>query len=96
MDGEQVHVFLDVNVRDPEQFGRYLKGYQESFRQYGGETVFVSRDLEAVQGDFSPDIVALQRWPSERAYRDWVDSPEYRPWKKIRDEAAVVRTTIAR
>ena len=96
MSSEQVHVFLDVNIRDPEQFARYLAGYRESFLKYGGESVFVSRDLDPVQGDYAPGIVALQRWPSERAYRDWVDSPEYRPWKKMRDEAATVRTTIAR
>jgi uncharacterized protein (DUF1330 family) len=51
--------------------------------KYDGEVIVASSDAEPLQGNPEKGVVVL-RFPSEQAVRDFVNDPEYRPVKEIR------------
>lgn len=82
-----VYALLDVTVRDNKKFMEYVEGHRESFHQYGGKLLFRSKDIESIEGNWSPKLFVVHEWPSEDAFRQWYNSKEYEPWKKLRKEA---------
>jgi uncharacterized protein (DUF1330 family) len=96
MDGNVVYVLLDVTVKDRSKFLEYVEGHRSSFRQYGGRLLFRSNDMEVIEGDWSPKLFVVHEWPSEEAFKQWHDSKEYAPWKKLRQDAMDVNMVLAR
>ncbi|HYF16230.1 MAG TPA: DUF1330 domain-containing protein [Ramlibacter sp.] len=86
-------VLIDVEVRDGPAFGRYVQGHMPGMREAGGQFLAAGGRLEVVEGDWTPRRVVIHRWPSAQAFRQWYDSPGYRPWRDIRHGAA--RTDVA-
>ena len=93
---EPVYALLQVKVKDRKKMTAYVQGHLPSLMQYGGELVLRGEGLATVEGDWLPEIFVVQCWPSEAAFRQWHDSPEYRPWGKLRDEACDITITLAR
>lgn len=90
-----VYALLQVKVKDRQKLAAYVQGHLPSFRQYGGELVVRAEGLAPVEGDWLPELFVVHRWPSEEAFRQWHDSPEYRPWRELRDEACDTVMTLA-
>ena len=80
--------------------GRFRTGGDDALRQYvagvvpliaaaGGEVVSRGAPQETVVGDNGkrPDLVAVMRFPSADAIREFLDSREYRAHVAFRNEA---------
>jgi len=96
MSNDIVYVLLDVVVNDRVKFLEYVEGHQPSFQQYGGKLLFRSNDMEPIEGNWSPKLLVVHEWPSEKAFRQWDESAEYAPWKKLRREAMEINMVLAR
>ena len=81
-----------VSVQDPAQLKTYQERASELIGPLGG--VLVGKGGTPVNGEpgFAP--LAIQRWPSEAAFRAWLDSEAYQPLKKIRLASATMRVAI--
>lgn len=93
---EPIYALVQVKVKDREKLAAYVKGHLPSFAQYGGEMVLRGEGLATVDGDRLPELFVVHHWPSEAAFREWHDSPEYRPWLELRGEACDITITLAR
>lgn len=93
---EPIYALLQVKVKDREKLAAYVQGHLPSFRQYGGELVIRGEGLAAIEGDWLPELFVVHKWPSGAAFRQWQDSPEYRPWRELRHEACDITITLAR
>lgn len=81
-----------VSVHDPVG----LKAYQERSRaligSLGGSVIgHGGTPVDGVPG-FAP--LAIQRWPSERAFRAWLASDAYQPLLQLRRASATMRAAI--
>ena len=85
------YTVLDVDVKDPDLFDEYVKGYSPTVEKYGGRFLVSPNGgrFERITGDWVPKRIVLVRWPSMEAYHRWRDSEEYRPWNELRQKAAV-------
>lgn len=90
-----VYALLQVKVKDREKLAAYVQGHLPSLIQYGGELVLRGEGLAPVKGDWLPELFVVHRWPDEASFRMWHDSPEYLPWRKLRDEACDITITLA-
>ncbi len=93
---ETMYVLLDVTVKDRAKFMEYVEGHRPSFHQYGGKLLFRSNDMEVIEGSWSPKLFVVHEWPSEDAFKQWYNSKEYAPWKKVLKEAMDVNMVLAR
>lgn len=89
-----VYALLQVKVKDQGKLAAYVLGHLPSITQYGGELVLRGEGLAPVTGDWLPELFVVHRWPDEAAFRKWHDSPEYRPWRVLRDEACDIIITL--
>ena len=67
-----------VSVEDPEGLKTYIiRRASERIGSFGG--ALVAQGEIPIDGEpgFAP--LAIQRWPSEAAFRAWLDSDAYRP-----------------
>jgi uncharacterized protein (DUF1330 family) len=90
------YTVLDVDVKDPDLFDEYVKGYSPTVEKYGGRflvTPYGGR-FEKISGDWNPNRVVIVRWPGMEAYHRWRDSEEYRPWGELRKKAAVPKIIL--
>ncbi len=93
---ETMYVLLDVTVKDRAKFMEYVEGHKPSFHQYGGKLLFRSNDMEVIEGRWSPKLFVVHEWPREDAFKQWYNSKEYAPWKKVLKEAMDVNMVLAR
>jgi uncharacterized protein (DUF1330 family) len=77
MSENTVYALLDVTVKDRDKFMQYVEGHKPSMQQYGGKLLFRSKDLEAIEGSWSPKLFVVHEWPSAEAFMNWYESKEY-------------------
>jgi uncharacterized protein (DUF1330 family) len=88
-----VFVVIEVtSVKDPAGLKTYVQRASALIGPLGGE--LVSQGGTSVDGEpgFAP--LAIQRWPSEAAFRAWLDSDAYKPLRQIRLASATMRVAI--
>ncbi len=96
MSDDTVYVILDVTLKDREKFLQYVEGHRSSFSQYGGKLLFRSNDMEVIEGNWHPKLFVVHEWPSEAAFKNWHNSKEYAPWKKLREESMDMNMVLAK
>lgn len=82
-----VYAVIDVTVKNLEKLKQYVAGHLPTIEQYGGR--IISRGLEplVVTGKWSPKLLVIHEWPSEKHFHVWYESEEYRPWKELCKDA---------
>jgi len=88
-----VLVVIEVgSVKDPKGLQTYVQRASELIGPLGGK--LVAQGGIPIDGEpgFAP--LAIQRWPSETAFRAWLDSDAYQPLNKIRLASATMRVAI--
>ncbi len=86
-----------IAVSDIHDLGRYgndLVGFDEVFEKHDGTVVAVADDPPVLEGTWPARRTVLIRFPSERALRQWYDSPEYQRVAHHRREAATSRVAV--
>ncbi len=81
-----------VSVEDPAGLKTYVQQASELIGPLGGE--LVAQGGTPIDGEpgFAP--LVIQRWPSEAAFRAWLESDAYQPLKEIRRASATMRGAI--
>ncbi len=96
MEQDRVYVLLDVTIKDRDKFFQYVEGHKPSKQQYGGKLLFRSNDMDVIEGSWSPKLFVVHEWPSKEAFKQWYNSKEYAPWKKLRKEAMDMNMVLAK
>ncbi len=81
-----------VSVKAPAELKVYQERASALIGPLGG--TLVGRGGTPIDGDpiFAP--LAIQRWPSEAAFRAWLDSDAYQALREIRLASAIMRVAV--
>jgi uncharacterized protein (DUF1330 family) len=79
-----------AKVLDADLFSKYIKGHIPTIIECGGKVVMRSINNEIILGKEKYDVIAIQEWPSDESFLNWVNSKSYEPWSKIRDKSAEI------
>ena len=71
------YIIVDMQITDMEQYKLYMASAPESVTQAGGEYLARGGALEVVEGDWTPGRMALLRFPSFTAAKDWYNGEMY-------------------
>jgi len=82
------YVIVDIEIIDQGKYDKYRQMVVSSIQQYGGTYVVRGGRIERLEGDWSPERLAIVEFESLERAKAWYDSPEYAPAKKIRQEAS--------
>lgn len=78
-------MIVKLNFRDLAWSKDYLAQVPAMLRSYGGEYLARSRKVARIEGAAAtPDHVAILSFPSIEAIGQFIDSPEYAPFRAAR------------
>ncbi|KJY82770.1 hypothetical protein TW81_11135 [Vibrio galatheae] len=88
------YLYIQFKIEDKDAFREYAQRVPETMKIYGGKMIAFNKSPIALHGELSSEACVLQEWPSVNAAKQWQDSPEYAPLKKLRDEKAMSKVKI--
>jgi len=75
---------LTQTVTDQRAYSEdYVPGVVPILQKHGGEVLAFAFETERLEGDPADGVVVL-RFPSEQAARDFLNDPDYVPFKELR------------
>jgi uncharacterized protein (DUF1330 family) len=72
------YIIVDMNISDLEGYKQYMAAAPASIQAAGGEYLVRGGRLESMEGDWHPSRMAVLRFPSYDAARQWYDGELYR------------------
>lgn len=82
------YVIADVEVLDPAGYEEYRKGVPATIAAYGGRFLVRGGATEVAEGEWTPKRVVVLEFESAARAKAWLESPEYRPLRAIRQRCA--------
>jgi uncharacterized protein (DUF1330 family) len=94
--GEVVAVYVVVNVRvtDPVRYAEYRDKAPDTIARYGGRYLARGGAVEVIEGEWDPQRLVLLEFENMKRFREWYDSPEYTPLKRLRGEVTVTELVV--
>src|SRR5512146_2177038 len=83
------YVILDIDVKDPTTYKGYIDLAPATVEAYGGKYLARAGRTEVLEGEWVPKRLVILQFESIERARVWLDSPEYKPVKRLRHAAAV-------
>jgi uncharacterized protein (DUF1330 family) len=83
------YVIVDIDVKDPTTYKEYIALAPATVEAYGGKYLARAGRTEKFEGDWVPKRLVILKFESLERAREWLDSAEYGPIKRLRHEAAV-------
>lgn len=83
------YVIVDIDVKDPVTYKEYVGLAPATVEMYGGKYLARAGRTEKLEGDWVPKRLVILQFDSLERARQWLDSPEYKPIKRLRHQAAV-------
>jgi uncharacterized protein (DUF1330 family) len=88
------YVIAQLDIHDPEGFGRYREMVPPTIEQFGGRYVVRGGRHEALEGDINPQRVVLIEFPSYEQAKAWWESEVYAEAKDLRQRTANTRLIL--
>ena len=82
------YVINDMEVTDPALLEDYKKLSPATVAQYGGRFLARGGAMEVLEGTWQPKRLVILEFPSLAQAKAWVNSPEYAPARRIRQQAS--------
>ena len=74
----------EAEWHDAEARRKYGEGHSELLAKYGGEILAGSEEVETIEGDWKPRLLAIFKFPSLKDFHAWYSSAEYAPRLALR------------
>ncbi|PKB63490.1 MAG: D-fructose-6-phosphate amidotransferase [SAR202 cluster bacterium Io17-Chloro-G2] len=78
------YFIVDIDVTDPEAYENYRSQVPPLVAKYGGKYLVRGGAFEVLEGDWTPHRLVVLEFPTVQAAKEFYDSEEYEPLKKIR------------
>ncbi len=88
------YAVVNVRVTDPVRYEEYRSEAPATIASYGGRYLARGGALETLEGEWNPERLVVLEFESMARLREWYDSPEYAPLKRLRQEAAVTQFVV--
>jgi uncharacterized protein (DUF1330 family) len=81
------YAVVNVGVTDPVLYEEYKSKAPDTIASYGGRYLARGGAVEVLEGEWDPARLVILEFESMERLREWYDSPEYAPFKQLRQEA---------
>jgi uncharacterized protein (DUF1330 family) len=79
------YLMVEMKITDPEQYKQYMAEAPAAVKAAGGEYLVRGGKQETLEGDWNPARVAMLRFPSYQAAKDFYDGEMYRAARRQRE-----------
>ena len=89
-----VYMILDADVHDLEAYEKYKEAAPKYVARHGGEYCCRGGKFEVLVGDWNPTRLLVIKFPSRKAYDEFMTDPDYRPWKELRESVTTPKNIL--
>ncbi|MBI5837153.1 MAG: DUF1330 domain-containing protein [Candidatus Eisenbacteria bacterium] len=89
------YVIVDIHVHDPVIFEEYKNLAPASIKAHGGRYVARGGRVETLEGTWKPTRLVILEFDSVERAQQWVNSPEYREARRLRQLSARTEMVVA-
>ena len=89
-----VYLIADSEIHDPEAYEKYKEAAPQYVARHGGEYCSRGGKFEVLVGDWNPTRLLVIKFPSRKAYDEFMTDPDYRPWKELRESVTTPRNIL--
>ena len=95
MTSKAVYMIGDVDIKNIEEYKKYMEKVKPMIESYGGEYIIRGGEIDALETNlWKPTRMVLVKFPNKKKAMEWYNSEEYRPYKQIRLENAISNILI--
>ena len=87
-------VITDVEITDASLYGQFLERVTSTVEAHGGKFVARGGRLEVIQGDWTPQRLAILEFDNLQQINAWLNSPEYTALDDIRSRSSKVNMVV--
>ena len=87
-------VIIDVEITDAERYGDFMEKVTATVEAYGGKFVVRGGPFNVIEGDWTPNRLALLEFATVEDSRAWLDSPEYNALNEIRTSSSNINMVV--
>lgn len=77
-----------IRIHDPQEYQRYLDGFDQIFADYRGKVVAVDDSPTVLEGNWPYTRAVVIRFPNEDEAKRWYESPKYQSLAEHRISAS--------
>ena len=88
------YVVVEVEVQDKDRYETYKRMVPPTLTPYGGRFIVRGGEVEALEGEWSPQRVVIVEFPSVERAKAWWSSEEYAEAKALRQATAHTRMIV--
>ena len=83
------YIIVQANITDKEKYKGYLEKVTPIVKKYSGEYLVRGGKYEKMLGNWEYERTVIIKFPSFKLAKDFHNSAEYEPIKKIREENSI-------
>jgi len=88
------YIITEVTIHDQKAYEEYKKLVPATIAAYGGRFVVRGAKTESLEGDWNPERIVVLEFPTVERAKEWYNSKEYAPAKKIRHANATSKMIV--
>ena len=89
MTSKAVYMIGDVDIKNIEEYKKYMEKVKPMIESYGGEYLIRGGEIDALETNlWEPTRMVLVKFPNKNLAMSSYNSNEYKPYKRIRFENA--------
>ena len=89
-----IYLIADSEIHDPEAYEKYKEAAPKYVARHGGEYCCRGGKFEVLVGDWNPTRLLVIKFPSRKAYDQFMADPDYRPWKELRESISTPKNIL--
>ena len=90
MTSKAVYMIGDVDIKNIEEYKKYMEKVKPMIESYGGEYLIRGGEIDALETNlWKPTRMVLVKFPNKKIAMEWYNSEEYKPYKNIRLDNAL-------
>lgn len=82
------YIIAEITITNPLEYEEYKKLTPATIEAYGGTFLARGGETEILEGNLDHNRIVILQFPSTKKAKEWWNSMEYEPAKKIRHRAA--------
>jgi len=82
------YMIIGLTIHDADTFLQYAEGAMPILPQLGATVLSAANDIERLRGNWNPDRLVVLKFPSLDTARIFWTSPEYAPFKAMRESCS--------
>jgi uncharacterized protein (DUF1330 family) len=88
------YIVADIQILDHEAFADYRERVPPVIAAFGGRYLVRGGASEVVEGTWQPRRTVILEFPTMASLKSFLDSPEYRPLRAIRERATKTNLVV--